>query len=90
MACRRRHNVIWWVSRETKQREREGNVKKLDLNKSAGILNVLTATRVMPKIVGGKPAKAGKWPWMTALTYHGCSAAECQFCGGALIAPRWV
>ena len=92
MACRWRHNVIWWVSRETKQREREreGNVKKLDLNKSAGILNVLTTTRVTPKIVGGKPAKAGKWPWMTALTYHGCSAAECQFCGGALIAPRWV
>jgi len=65
-------------------------MKKLDLKKGAGILNVLTASRMMPKIVGGKPAAAGKWPWMVALTYQDCPAAECQFCGGALIRNRWV
>lgn len=65
-------------------------MKKLDLNKNAGILNTLTTTRMMPKIVGGKPVPSGKWPWMVALTYHGCSPAECLFCGGALVRDQWV
>lgn len=46
---------------------------------------------VAPDIVGGEEAAPGAWPWMVALVtssepdlYYG------QFCGGALVHPRWV
>jgi hypothetical protein len=43
------------------------------------------------RIVGGRPAQPGAFPWMVALL----KAAEpdpfqAQFCGGSLIAPEWV
>ena len=44
-----------------------------------------------PRIVGGKNASPGEYPWMAALVradepdnYEG------QFCGGSLIHPRWI
>jgi hypothetical protein len=44
-----------------------------------------------PRIVGGKNASPGEYPWMAALVradepdnYDG------QFCGGSLIHPRWI
>ena len=44
-----------------------------------------------PCIVGGEEAAPGAWPWMTALVYSNESNAYWgQFCGGALIHPRWV
>ncbi|MGY3003365.1 secreted trypsin-like serine protease [Thermostichus sp. MS-CIW-21] len=43
------------------------------------------------RIVGGRPAQPGAFPWMVALL----KAAEpdpfqAQFCGGSLVAPEWV
>jgi hypothetical protein len=45
----------------------------------------------LERIVGGRPAQPGAFPWMVALL----NAAEpdpfqAQFCGGSLIAPEWV
>lgn len=45
----------------------------------------------LERIVGGRPAPEGAFPWMVALL----NAAEpdpfqAQFCGGSLIAPEWV
>ena len=40
------------------------------------------------RIVGGSAAKAGAWPWQAALVRPGSRGS--QFCGGSVIAPRWV
>ena len=40
---------------------------------------------VMPKIVGGGPAGQGQNRWITSLQYQ-----DEHFCGGALVADRWV
>ncbi|QTA81653.1 Serine protease trypsin domain-containing protein [Desulfonema limicola] len=40
-----------------------------------------------PRIVGGRDAETGKWPWMAALIEASDSS---QFCGGSLIHPLWV
>jgi secreted trypsin-like serine protease len=45
------------------------------------------------KIVGGKPAPQGKYPFQVALIASNTPVGDehfGQFCGGALIAPRWV
>lgn len=47
--------------------------------------------RPMPRIIGGKAAADGEYPWMVGLV----DAAEpdnydALFCGGSLIHPRWV
>lgn len=65
-------------------------MKSLRLEKDAGMLNALTASRLTPRIVGGTPAPPNKYPWMVALFYRGCSPAVCQFCGGALVRRNWV
>ena len=56
----------------------------------AGVLNAVTASHFSPRIVGGMPVPQGKYPWMAALIYSGGSPESSQFCGGALIADRWV
>jgi len=43
-----------------------------------------------PKIVGGGSADPGEYPFMVALVDSGSSNYDGQFCGGALIAARWV
>ncbi|XP_034481725.1 uncharacterized protein LOC117787336 [Drosophila innubila] len=40
----------------------------------------------MLKIIGGKSAKKGEWPWQVAILNRYKEA----FCGGTLIAPLWV
>ncbi|MBX9602978.1 MAG: serine protease [Bryobacteraceae bacterium] len=50
-------------------------------------LSPLTAGRVEQKIIGGKPAEPGAWPWQVALID---ALGGHQFCGGTLVAPRWV
>lgn len=43
------------------------------------------------RIVGGKEAKEGSWPWLVALAHtEADSLFEAQFCGGTLIHPQWV
>lgn len=43
-----------------------------------------------PRIVGGKPAPDGAYPFMAALVYTGLTNADGQFCGATLIRPDWV
>ncbi len=44
-----------------------------------------------PKIVGGKEAERGKYPWMVALRLKDAEDHfEGHFCGGTLIHPYWV
>jgi|GEM_PF-1930792 len=45
-----------------------------------------------PNIVGGEEAVPGAWPWMAALITDpdGTGPQINQYCGGALIAPKWV
>ncbi|MDQ8181718.1 serine protease [Pelagicoccus sp. SDUM812005] len=47
---------------------------------------------IRPSIVGGQDASEGEFPWMAAFlrTESDDSAADRQFCGGALIAPNWI
>ncbi|XP_055842942.1 uncharacterized protein LOC129909848 isoform X1 [Episyrphus balteatus] len=40
----------------------------------------------MLKIIGGKAARKGEWPWQTAIFNRFKEA----FCGGTLIAPQWI
>ncbi|KAI8117013.1 Anionic trypsin-2 [Lucilia cuprina] len=40
----------------------------------------------MLKIIGGKAARKGEWPWQVAIFNRYKEA----FCGGTLIAPQWV
>lgn len=37
------------------------------------------------RIVGGKNAKEGEWPWQVSLHYN-----HKHMCGGSLVAPHWV
>jgi secreted trypsin-like serine protease len=50
----------------------------------------LSSTALVPRIVGGNPADPGEWPWAVALVDPTEEGADGQFCGGALIADRWV
>jgi len=45
---------------------------------------------VSPKIIGGINSTIQKWPWMAALVRASETNANGFFCGGALIAERWV
>lgn len=51
----------------------------------------LTTAQAQTRIVGGKPVRAGDYPWMVALvfasennTFHG------HFCGGSIIDKTWI
>lgn len=45
------------------------------------------STKSFPRIVGGRPADPGEWPWMAAILQRGKDAA---ICGGVLISDRHV
>lgn len=42
------------------------------------------------RIVGGSPATVGNWPSIAAVYKAGYTPLTAQFCGGTLIAPKWV
>ena len=51
------------------------------------------ASEQFTRIGGGETASAGSWPWQVALVKPragGEGARFRQFCGGSVIAPRWV
>ena len=51
------------------------------------------ASEQFTRIVGGEPAGAGAWPWQAALVKPRPGSGKRgfrQFCGGSVIAPRWV
>jgi secreted trypsin-like serine protease len=50
--------------------------------------NPATDTSDSDMIVGGEPAQSGEWPWQVRL-YEGSDDAW-GFCGGSLIASRWI
>lgn len=59
------------------------------LKLSCGIVRSGTGRRSMSnmlKIIGGRAARKGEWPWQVAILNRFKEA----FCGGTLIAPRWV
>ena len=47
-------------------------------------------TRIAPRIVGGQQAQPTRWPWAVAITFPRADGSLFQYCGGTLIAPRWV
>ncbi len=63
---------------------------KFTIDSDAGILNAFSASRQLPRIVGGEPVPEGKFPWIAALICDQCNPANGQFCGGSLIRPNWV
>jgi len=62
----------------------------LRIGADSGILNALSASRISPRIFGGRPVTTGKYPWMAALFYRDCSPSTCQFCGGSLVRPNRI
>lgn len=65
-------------------------MQKMKIEKGAGMLNAIAATRARPRIVGGQPAANDAYPWIVALYWASCSPLNCQFCGGALVRDQWV
>ncbi len=58
---------------------------------SASLLSVSSHARSGAKVVGGEPARIADWPGMVALTLRSKSGkTSLYFCGGTLIAARWV
>lgn len=46
---------------------------------------------VTPKIVGGKPATPGAYPWQTSLVVSNISdAGRAHFCGGSIYNEKWI
>lgn len=45
------------------------------------------STKSFPRIVGGRPADPGEWPWMAAILQRG---KDVPICGGVLISDRHV
>lgn len=51
----------------------------------------LQSTPVEPQIINGTEVPNGQYPWMVALQYNNAqSGSQSQFCGGTIVAPRWV
>ncbi len=42
------------------------------------------------RIVGGREADPGEWPWQVAIVQRGADTFNGQFCGGSLISRDWV
>ena len=53
---------------------------------------VAAAPKPDPRIIGGEPTDLGEYPFMVALLLEsrGGTAFDKQYCGGSLIASRWV
>jgi transmembrane serine protease 9 len=45
---------------------------------------------IEPRIIGGSPAPIGAYPWQASIGLRGVAPLAGHFCGGSLIAPRWI
>ncbi len=52
--------------------------------------NSIAQTQKTEKILGGTPSNTTQWPWMTGLVKINLSPFDGIFCGGSLIAEKWV
>ncbi|XP_061709503.1 vitamin K-dependent protein C [Cydia pomonella] len=59
---------------------------KLECGRIGQHANARSRLRGMLRIIGGRPAPPGKWPWQVAVLNRYKEA----FCGGTLISLRWV
>jgi secreted trypsin-like serine protease len=59
---------------------------------TALVQSVAAAPRPDPRIIGGEPADFGEYPFMVALLFEPIEGTDFQkqYCGGSLIASRWV
>jgi secreted trypsin-like serine protease len=59
---------------------------------TAFVQSVAAAPQPDPRIIGGEPADLGEYPFMVALLLEerGGTDFDKQYCGGSLIASRWV
>ena len=59
---------------------------------AALVPSVAGAPRPDPRIIGGEPTDLGEYPFMVALLYEPIDGTDYQkqYCGGSLIAARWV
>ena len=64
----------------------------LSLTLTALVQSVAAAPQGEPRIIGGEPADFGEYPFMVALLYEPIDGTDFQkqYCGGSLIASRWV
>ncbi len=61
------------------------------MKRKKSVLNVGRRASRKFRIVGGKEVPdRDLYPWMTALIYSDYDPVDGQFCGGSLIAPKWV
>lgn len=58
---------------------------------SSIVFALTAADGIQSRIIGGKPAQEGAWPWIVGLLRSSVSDPfQAQFCGGTLIRSRWV
>ena len=59
---------------------------------TALVQSVAAAPRPDPRIIGGEPTDFGEYPFMVALLFEPTEGTDFQkqYCGGSLIASRWV
>ncbi|ODM95536.1 Chymotrypsinogen 2 [Orchesella cincta] len=57
-------------------------------NPTCGVARITDANQsgLVLRILGGRETRKGKWPWQVALL----NRMQEVFCGGTLIAPRWI
>lgn len=48
------------------------------------------AAPALPDVVGGRDAARQAWPWQAALFATSLGPSDGHFCGGTVIAPRWI
>ena len=58
----------------------------------SALIRPVSAANPTPRIINGHPAAFGAYPFMAALLLTDVSGSDFdrQYCGGSLIAPRWV
>jgi len=72
---------------------RSGRFSALAILGFASVINfggLIDVAEAQPRIVGGTTADADAYPWMVGITRTGFDSESGNFCGGSLIAPRWV